>query len=117
MKPQDQIDTDNVVTNSSNLPGLLNDFSIDAIIAIDSQRNVIAWNRTAAITYDRSKEQAPGQSIFKLIPGLEDDKDTMYAIEQAFKGYNSFVPASKLHRHRLHRVNHCSLHPALLFHS
>jgi len=106
MKTQAKIENTNNSASDNNLAELLNDFSIDAIIAIDTGYNVIAWNRTAAVIYGHSKKQAAGKSLFELIPGLKEDKETMNAIEQALKGNKSFVPAFKQYAHRMHSENH-----------
>jgi PAS domain S-box-containing protein len=95
-----------VSVRKDNLAEILNDRSIDAIIAIDTTYKVISWNKTAAITYSVPKKDAIGKSLFQLIPKLEEDAETVNAIMQAFQGRKSFVPASKLYAHRKHRENH-----------
>ena len=49
---------------------------------------------------------APGKSLFKLIGGLENDRETVNAINNALKGHKTFVPASRLQTHRKHSENH-----------
>jgi PAS domain S-box-containing protein len=105
MKPQVHIEGENKASEYT-LAELLNDFSIDAIIAIDNYHNVIAWNRTAAAIYEQPKKQAFGKSLFELIPDIEKDPETIKAIEQALKGYKTFVPASAEYTHRRHKENH-----------
>jgi PAS domain S-box-containing protein len=106
MKTEAKIENENIKASENTLTELLNDFSIDAVIAIDINHNIIAWNRTAAVFYGHSKKEATGRSIFMLIPGLREDKESVHAIEQALKGYKTFVPASKQHAHRTHSENH-----------
>lgn len=89
-----------------NLAEILNDHSIDAIIAIDKSYRVIAWNKTAVTIYGIPKNKAIGKSVFQLIKSLEEDSETVNAINHALSGSNSFVPASKLYQHRKHRENH-----------
>lgn len=84
----------------------LNDCSIDAIIALNTDRNIIAWNRTAEIIYGKLKAEALGKPLTEIFPALPEDTETIHAIDLAFKGHKSFVPASKLHTHRLHVENH-----------
>lgn len=95
-----------ITTGEKNFAEVLNDCSIDAIIAIDSHYTVIAWNKTAASIYGTLKKQAIGKSIFQLIKGLEEDKETVEAIRNALTGRQTFVPASKAHPHRKHSENH-----------
>ena len=95
-----------ILVRNDGLAEILNDRSIDAIIAIDTAYTVISWNKTAAITYSVTKKNAIGKSLFQLIPKLEEDAETVNAITQALQGHKSFVPASKLYAHRQHRENH-----------
>jgi PAS domain S-box-containing protein len=85
---------------------ILNDHSIDAIIAIDTTYTVVSWNKTAAITYSIAKKNAIGKSLFHLIPKLEEDTEAVNAISQALQGHKAFLPANKLYVHRQHRENH-----------
>jgi len=103
MNTQADLGTNNTILGNSSLAELLNDFSIDAIIAIDPGSKVIAWNRTAAIVYGHSKKQVLGKSLSQVIPGIELDAETIKAIDQALKGHKTFVPASTLYAHRKHR--------------
>lgn len=95
-----------VAISKKNLDEMLMDFSIDAIIAINTSCIVIAWNQAASAMYGISKKQASGKSLFKLITGLEEDTETVNAINNALKGNKTFVPASRLHTHRKHSENH-----------
>ena len=92
--------------SKKNLDEMLMDSSIDAIIAIDNNCIVTAWNQAAALMYNVPKMQAPGKSLFKLITGLKEDTETVTAINNALKGYKAFVPASKAYAHRKHSENH-----------
>jgi PAS domain S-box-containing protein len=92
--------------SNKNFDKMLIDCSIDAIIAIDCNYTVIAWNQAAAFMYNVPKKQALGRSLFKLIASLEEDTETVTAIDSALKGHKTFVPASKLYAHRKHSENH-----------
>src|ERR1051325_8066369 len=98
--------TESAVLNETTLVELLVDCSIDAIIAIDINYRIITWNKKAAAIYNVSNKKAIGKSLREIIPGLEHDQEMIAAIDTAIKGYKSFVPASKLHPHRLHSENH-----------
>jgi PAS domain S-box-containing protein len=106
MGEQRKVEDGNAPASAGNLGEILNDFSIDAIIAIDTKYNVVAWNRTAALAYGYSKKHALGKPLFQLIPELEKDTETIKAIELSLKGYKTFVASSKLCMHRQHRENH-----------
>jgi len=92
--------------NRSSLTEILNDHSIDAIIAIDTAYNVIAWNKTASMIYGVPKQQAIGKPISELIPSVKQDEETFKAINQALNGQATFISASKLFTHRQHKENH-----------
>jgi PAS domain S-box-containing protein len=96
----------NSALSESNIADILIDHSIDAIIAIDTDCNVITWNKAAAIMYRINKNAAMGKSIFKLLPGIEEDKEMANAIQHALNGYKSFVPAYKQFAYRTHAENH-----------
>ena len=85
---------------------MLNDFSIDAIIAIDVQRIIIAWNRTAENMYGLLKAAVLNRPLEEVLPSLLHDPETGHAISQAMDGIKTFVPASKTFPHRLQVENH-----------
>lgn len=106
MKTDTQLKEEDKFVNKFNLAEILNDHSIDAIIAFDTSYHVIAWNKTAAIIYGIPKNKAIGKSFFQLIQSIEEDSETVYAIQNALTGSKTFVAASKLFAHRKHRENH-----------
>ena len=99
-------ESDNSFVNNNNLAEILNDRSIDAIIAIDSNCKVIAWNKAAELLYKTKKSEAKSVSLLQLIAGLKEDKEMVAAIDNALSGHKSFVPASKQFAHRRHSENH-----------
>jgi len=106
MKTDTPVKKEDSVLNENHFAELLIDQSIDAIIAIDCSCIVITWNSTAASIYKTTKKQAIGKSIFNVIDGLKDDKETVDAINRALKGNKTFVPASRQFAHRPHAENH-----------
>lgn len=88
------------------LANTLNDCSIDAIIALDSDWKIIAWNTAAELYYDRPREQALDRFLFEVLPDMEKDVETVDAIHFAMRGFKSFVPASRKHSFRMHIENH-----------
>jgi PAS domain S-box-containing protein len=81
------------ITTIPNLYELLNDSSIDRVMAIDEQWCVIAWNRTAAQITGIEKSEIIGRSLLDVFPKLAEDAEMMDAIKFAFQGKKSFVPA------------------------
>ena len=80
-------------TSIPNLFELLNDCSIDRVMAIDDQWCVIAWNRTAAQITGIDKADILGKPLLEVFPKLGTDPDIMEAIKFGFEGRKSFVPA------------------------
>ncbi len=95
-----------LLTVEKGLVEMLNDCSIDAIIAIDTDKKIIAWNATAEKIHNKTKEEVIGKPLLEIIPSMAEDEETLKAISLAKKGIKSFVPASKIYYHRLHAENH-----------
>lgn len=91
---------------TADLANILNDCSIDAIIAIDTQHNIIAWNNAAALIYKKNKIEVLGKSLMEAIPSMAADPETLRAIDIAKNGIKSFLPASRSFDHRRHVENH-----------
>ena len=89
------------VNYQSSLAEKINDSSIDRIMAIDLDWNIISWNRTSELHTSLSKEEVMGKKLLEVFPGLAEDEEIMTAIAQAFKGRKSLVPSSQgmLNRH------------------
>jgi PAS domain S-box-containing protein len=75
-----------------NLYELLNDSSIDRVMAIDEQWCVIAWNKTAAQITGISKDEIIGKPLLDVFPKMAEDPEMMEAIKLGFRGEKSFVP-------------------------
>jgi PAS domain S-box-containing protein len=75
------------------LPEMLNDCSIDRVMAIDLNWHIIAWNKTAANITGITKSDVLGKHLLEVFPLLQQDKEIMDAIDFAFRGVKSFVPA------------------------
>jgi PAS domain S-box-containing protein len=94
------------VLSQKALSNMLVESSIDAIIAISNNMDIIAWNAAAAIIYGRQKEDVLGKQLYKILPSLEEDEEIGRAITIAAKGFKSFVPAAKEFEHRRHTEIH-----------
>lgn len=88
------------------LADMLNDCSIDRIMAIDGDWHIIAWNRTSEVISGMRKSDVMGKHLLQVFPRYEQDKEIMTAIDIAFKGMKSFVPALKEGFNRQHYENH-----------
>lgn len=88
------------------LAGMLNDCSIDRIMAMDSDWRIIAWNNTAEAISGIRKRDVIGKKLLEVFPLYAQDKDMITAINLAFSGIRSFVPAHKEFFNRQHYENH-----------
>ena len=85
---------------------MLNDCSIDRVMAIDEQWRIIAWNKTAAEITGIDKAAIIGNPLLEVFPGLAEDKDMMHAIQGAFEGNKTFLPSRKGFLNRQNYENH-----------
>jgi PAS domain S-box-containing protein len=85
---------------------LLNDASIDRVMAFDPELNIIAWNKTSQILTGLRKENILGRNVLDIFPELKDCKASMDAIKSALKGYKVFVPGEKGPREGGYYENH-----------
>src|ERR1044071_6482247 len=75
------------------LEEMLNDASIDRVMAIDTNWKIIAWNHTSAILSGIKKQEAEGRDLMEIFPQLKADKEIMEAFRHALEGKTSFLPA------------------------
>jgi PAS domain S-box-containing protein len=90
----------------NNLYEMLNDCSIDRVMAINKNWEVIAWNNTAAIITGIDKRAILGKHLLVVFPQLKDDPDMINAIEHALAGRKSFLGAQANTFNRQHYENH-----------
>ena len=96
------------VKNESSLlydPGyiteMLIDSSIDRVMAIDNNWNIIVWNHASELITGISKKKVLGKNLTQVFPEIRDDQEIMNAIELAFHGQKSFLPflSNSFNRH------------------
>jgi len=85
----------------SNLAEMLNDASIDRILAFDRHWKITAWNKSSEKGSGIQREAILGKPVLEIFPSLREDQDMMNAMEKALQGYSSFLPAKQdaFHRH------------------
>ncbi|MCD6062199.1 MAG: domain S-box protein [Flavipsychrobacter sp.] len=74
---------------------MLNDASIDQVLAFDTNMQVISWNRTCEQLTGISKEEIVGKHLLEVFPEIAANEEVMKAINNALKGFKTFVPANK----------------------
>src|SRR5262245_22357407 len=89
-----------------NLADMLNDASIDRIMAIDREWRIIAWNKTSEKISGIEKIGIIGKPILEIFPVLKQDEEIMNALSKGLEGFSSFLPAKTGAFHRHHYENH-----------
>src|SRR5690349_14386082 len=84
----------------------LNDASIDRLMAINTEWEIISWNKTSEIITGIKKEDALGKPLVELFPQLQEDTETMHAYTLAFQGKKSFLPSKPETFNRSFYENH-----------
>ena len=85
---------------------MLIDSSIDRVMAIDLNWNIIAWNHTSEMISGVSKKNIIGKNLTEIFPQILDDPEMMAAIEMAYKGRKSFLPSLTNSFNRHYTENH-----------
>ena len=95
-----------VFNEQDTIAEMLNDSSIDRVMAIDMNWNVIAWNRTSEIVSGIPKSEVLGKNLLELFPQVAADKEMMSAIKAGFRGHKSFLPSNHSTFNREYSENH-----------
>ncbi|HTE33280.1 MAG TPA: ATP-binding protein [Chryseolinea sp.] len=99
-------DYPDIISNAGQLAMMLNDASINRVMAVNKELNIIAWNTTAEIITGLPRNGLIGTPLFQAFPLLKEDPEVMDAIRQALAGNKSFLPARKDLFNREHYENH-----------
>lgn len=91
---------------TSDLCQLLIDASIDQVLAIDTQWQIIAWNRTSENISGIPRAEILGKYIFDVFPSLKEDDETEQAFRLALEGNKSFLLPDHKFEHRKYYENH-----------
>lgn len=95
-----------VLSFHGHLAERMNDASIDRIIALDTQMNIIAWNRRNELITGILRQNAIGEQYFDIFPELRVHQPTVNAIEEALKGRTVFLTADRLAPDKGYYENH-----------
>jgi PAS domain S-box-containing protein len=98
---------ENEITDErDSLPEMLNDCSIDRVMAIDSDWNIISWNRTSETISGISRSEVLGRNLLSTFPEIMNDEEMLEAIKNAFEGHKSFLPSNSVTFNRVFYENH-----------
>ncbi len=79
------------------LAEMLNDASIDQVLAINTDFEIIAWNKTCETETGFAKADVIGKPIMEIFPLLRKDDNMLRGFKQALLGYKCFVPSDEQH--------------------
>jgi PAS domain S-box-containing protein len=85
---------------------MLTDSSIDRMMAIDNNWNIIAWNHTSELATGISRTKVIGKNLLDTFPQILNDKEMLEAINIAFEGKKSFLPSINNSFNRNYSENH-----------
>ncbi|PZF71836.1 sensor histidine kinase [Taibaiella soli] len=75
------------------LAAMVNDASIDRVLALDADFNIIAWNRMCELVSGIPREKAIGTNFLNLFPDDQIKKSLRPLLLQTLKGFKTFLPA------------------------
>lgn len=75
------------------LAAMVSDASIDRILALDADFNIIAWNKMCELVTGIPRETAIGSHFLDLFPDEATKKRLTSMLKQTLKGFKTFVPA------------------------
>lgn len=84
----------------------LNDASIDRVMAIDKNWNIIAWNRTSESITGITAASLLGKNILDSFPAIMNDPEMLQAITHAFEGKKAFLSSNYSSFNRHYYENH-----------
>ena len=91
---------------SADLASMLYDASIDRVMALDADWNIIAWNKTSENVTGLSKIDLLGKNVMEIFPRLKEDEEILTAIRSALNGKTSFLPSRPSLFNRDYYENH-----------
>ncbi|MET0637704.1 MAG: ATP-binding protein [Chitinophagaceae bacterium] len=88
------------LTSQVSLAEMLNDSSIDRVMAIDLDKKIISWNKTSEKITGIPSRDVIGRELTEVFPHLLGDHHYLHAIDTAVKGHKSFLPSDRNIPHR-----------------
>lgn len=77
------------------LAEIMNDASIDRIVAFDTDMRIIYWNKTSELVTQIPAQDTIGKQLEEIFPEINNMPEITKAMQMALKGHRSFVPADK----------------------
>lgn len=84
----------------------LNDASIDRLLAVNLNWEIIAWNKMSESVTGILRNDIIGKKLFDVFPQFKNDPEIMDAWKYAMQGLKSFLPSADGLFNRSHHENH-----------
>lgn len=97
---------EDLIKEQDTVAEMLNDSSIDRVMAIDMNWNIIAWNKTSELISGISKNNVLGKNLLDTFPQILSDNEMLQAIKMGFEGKKIFLPANMSTFNRHYSENH-----------
>lgn len=81
-------------TNYNDLAQSLTDASIDRLMAIGMDWEIISWNYMSELSTGIDRKSILGKNLLEVFPQLQKDEDMLRAWKNGMKGYKSFLPSA-----------------------
>lgn len=91
---------------SERLSEMLNNASIDRVMAINNEWKIIAWNRASELFTGLAASVVLGEPVTRVFPAMESDLKFTRAFQTALKGFKAFLPADPRFAHRSYFESH-----------
>lgn len=88
------------------LAEMLYDRSIDRVIAINTDWEIIAWNKTTEIITGIKRNTVFNKPLLDVFPGLGADNEWLQAVDKCFQGLITFLPSKPGAANRHYYENH-----------
>lgn len=84
-----------ILSYKGHLAEMLNDASIDRIMALDTDLRIIAWNKQSELVTGIHRDSVLGEHYFDIFPEAARHQPTRKAIEQVLQGRTVFLPSDR----------------------
>jgi PAS domain S-box-containing protein len=83
------------LTQEASLAEMINDASIDRVLAVDTDLRIIAWNKTCEKITGKCKQTVMNMKLTEIFPQIDEYPEITKGINMALKGMKVFVPHDK----------------------
>lgn len=92
--------------SAETLAEMLYENSIDRVMAINTDWNIIAWNRTTETVTGIKKSTVMNKPLLNVFPAVAADEEWLQALNRSFDGLTTFLPSRPGSANRHYYENH-----------